>query len=435
MLTHENYEISSTDDVELGIKRESKLEFIVTYDTAKPAKALFVFINGIRGKDYAGYEQHLAEFVASTYELAVLRVDYHCIGFRPQTGASFYMDARDKENYAQCCRWLGEACGLKIELPAELLSDEILGQKEGLGAFGALDELLASLKNQGKIAPDSRVPLSAGLAPTKGEYNNFGVMQALDILNAVCFVRARHAKFKLPKAPKTLLFGTSHGGYLAFLCAKFAPWLVDAVVENSGYVVVPLTFYSLGKQSDFVKFREIKEDSVFKHITIYFFTKTHFSLDTNSPNFLCTGRLAIRNPLNEKQLQTQAQHHKPLFVSYHSVFDKLDRAENKERLFELLRGLGYEARLRVVRSEGEVDGKFIKDLTHGMGMSMKMLVQRELPPLLDRILAGKFTDLKKPRSQDKKGEKREIIYESEGLIYHFEQKNDRVELRVGGMKS
>ena len=422
MITHENYEIDSTDDIELGIKRGSKLEFIVTYDGAKPAKALFVFINGIRNADYAGYEQHLAEFVASTYEVAVLRVDYHCIGFRPQTGASFYMDARDKENYAKCCRWLGEACGLKIELPAELLNDEILGQKEGLAAFGALDELLASLKNQGKIAPDFRVPLSAGLAPTKGEYNNFGVMQALDILNAICFVRVRHAKFKLPKAPKTLLFGTSHGGYLAFLCAKFAPWLVDAVVENSGYTIVPLELCGLGKQSDFVKFYEAKDNSAFEHITTYFFTKTHFSIDENSPNFFCAGRLAIRNPLNEKQLQTQAQHHKPLFVSYHSAFDNLDKAEHKEKLFELLRGLGYEARLRVVRDESEIDGKFIKDLTHGMGMSLKTLIQKELPPLLERNF------------QHAKGEKREIIYESEGWIYHFKQRNDGVELRVGGMK-
>ena len=421
MITHENYEIDSTDDIELGIKRSSKLEFIVTYDATKPAKALFVFINGIRDADYADYEQHLAEFVASTYEVAVLRVDYHCIGFRPQTGASFYMDARDKENYAKCCRWLGEACGLKIELPAELLNDEILGQKEGLAAFGTLDELLASLKNQGKIAPDFRVPLSAGLAPTKGEYNNFGVMQALDILNAICFVRARHAKFKLPKTPKTLLFGTSHGGYLAFLCAKFAPWLVDAVVENSGYANAPLRLLGLGKDIDYTQCFEYANGDMFGNIVLFVNTKTHFSLKEGAPNAYTTAHDKIRSLPESDHLGLQATCHKAVFVSYHSAKDEfLALPATKERLYEMLKALKYEARLTMIKDESEIDGKFIKDLTHGMGMSLKTLIQKELPPLLER----NFTH--------KKGEKREIIYESEGLIYHFKQRNDGVELRVGG---
>ena len=189
-------------------------------------------------------------------------------------------------------------------------------------------------------------------------------------------------------------------------------------MENSGYVIVPIHMYSLGRELDFIKFREVVDEGMFEHLRVYVFTKSHFSADVNLPNFLSDGRCKIRNPLNEKQLQTQAQQHKPLFVSYHSAFDNLDKAEHKEKLFELLRGLGYEARLRVVRDESEIDGKFIKDLTHGMGMSLKTLIQKELPPLLER----NFTH--------KKGEKREIIYESEGLIYHFKQRNDGVELRV-----
>ena len=92
MYQSKSYEITSTDDIELGIKRKSKLEFKVSFDDTKPMKALFVFINGIRSADYAGYEEHLAEFVVKEFEVAVLRVDYHCIGFRPQTGATFYMD-------------------------------------------------------------------------------------------------------------------------------------------------------------------------------------------------------------------------------------------------------------------------------------------------------------------------------------------------------
>ena len=418
MLQHKSYEINSTDDIELGIKRESKLEFKISFDDAKVSKALFVFINGIRNSDYAGYEEHLAEFVVKTYEVAVLRVDYHCIGFRPQTGATFYMDKRDKTIFADCCQWLERACGTRISLPDDFWDNEILNQNESEVLLDSLDNVAQALKNQGKIAPNYRLPLTMSLQPTKGEYNNFGVMQALDILNAICFVRKNYAEFNLNKTPKTLLFGTSHGGYLAFLCAKFAPWLIDAVVENSGYTIVPFGFYSLGKDFDFTKFFEVVDIKLFNNIAAYIFTKTHFSGNVNAENFFCAGMLKIRNPLNESQLETQAKHHKSVFVSYHGIKDMLDNAENKERHYEILHRLGYETRLRVVRDEGEIDGKFIKNLEHGMGMSLKTLIQKELPPLLKR----KFTH--------EKDEKREITYESEGLEYKFKEKAGKIELSI-----
>ncbi|MBZ7964755.1 DUF2920 family protein, partial [Campylobacter sp. 2457A] len=43
MLVNKTYEISSCDDVELNIKRTSKLEYRITYDDEKEIKAI-VFI-------------------------------------------------------------------------------------------------------------------------------------------------------------------------------------------------------------------------------------------------------------------------------------------------------------------------------------------------------------------------------------------------------
>ena len=410
MYQSKSYEITSTDDIELNIKRKSKLEFKVSFDDTKPMKALFVFINGIRSADYAGYEEHLAEFVVKEFEVAVLRVDYHCIGFRPQTGATFYMDKKDKEIFARQVNIIEKVCRTSIGLPQNFLNDEIIDEEESYKNLNSLDKIIQTLKNQNRAAPNALAPLSISLQPTKDEYNNFGIMQALDIINAIYFVRKNSAKFKLSKTPKTLLFGTSHGGYLGFLCAKFAPWLIDAVVENSGYVVVPLRFYSVGKDIDFVQFCEVETNS-FENITLCTFTKTHFTADTNLPNFFCKARLDIRNPLNESQLKTQAKHqNKPIFVSYHSVRDGLDSAQNKEKFFQILQNSGFEASLRVVKDESEIDGKFIKNLEHGMGMSMKSLIKKELPPLLARH----FTH--------EKDEKREIAYKSENLEYKFKEK-------------
>ena len=410
MIQHKSYEITSTDDIELNIKRDSKLEFKVSFDEAKEMKALFVYITGIRGADYAGYEEHLAEFVVKEFEVAVLRVDYHCIGFRPQTGATFYMDKKDKENFAHQIKMIEKACNTSIGLPEDFFDNEITGEEKSYENCNSLNNIIQVLKNQGRTHTDAKAIISINLQPTKNEYNNFGIMQALDIINAIYFVRKNSAKFKLAKTPKTLLFGTSHGGYLGFLCAKFAPWLIDAVVENSGYVVAPFRFYGLGKDLDYFKDREV-EVNLFENIVLCTFTKTHFTANTNSPNFLCKARLDIRNPLNESQLKTQVKHqNKPIFVSYHSVRDELDSAQNKEKFFEILQNLGFEASLRVVKDESEIDGKFIKNLEHGMGMSIKSLIKKELPPLLARH----FTH--------EKDEKREIAYKSENLEYKFKEK-------------
>ena len=398
------YEIKSTDDIELNIKRNSLLEFKVSFDDEKPMKALFFFIAGIRNGDYAGYEEHLAEFVVKEFEVAVIRVDYHCIGFRPQTGATLYMDKRDKEIL------IGAFKGV-VDFPASFLNEQILDSGAAYKLCHSINDFIANLKLQGIVRKEFRSSLSITMQPTKNEYQNFGIMQALDILNALCFVK-KNPPFKLAKDYKILLFGTSHGGYLALLCAKFAPWLIDAVVENSGYVDVPLRLLGFGKEIDYETMHEssVEEQSFKENLVLLVSTKTHFTTDTNSPNCFTKAHQRIRNPLDKAQLQIQSAHHKPVFVSYHGAKDDLALAQDKQKFYEILQNLGYNATLHLIKDESEIDGKFIKNLEHGMGMSLKTLIQKELPPLLAR----KFTH--------EKNEKHEIIYPSENLEYHFKER-------------
>lgn len=403
-----NYEIKSTDDVELGIKRDSLLEFKVSYDDEKPMKALLFFISGIRGADYASYEEHLAEFAVKEFEVAVVRVDYHCIGFRPQTGATLYMDKRDKEIFIEVCQELERLFGASIGIGEMLLSKKNLNQSETYEVCNSINFIIETLKKQGRAPSTFFVPISVSLQPTKNEYNNFGVMQALDILNALCYIKA-NPPFTLAKDYKTLLFGTSHGGYLSLLAAKFAPWLIDAVVENSGYANAPFRMLGFGKH---INWRNIGEATtkVNENIAFVYSTKTHFDRDENSPNCYTDAHDKIRSLPEIEHLQIQSAHHKPIYVSYHSAKDlNIALPEPKQRLYKMLEKLGFEATLHMIKDESEVDGKFIKNLEHGMDMSLKTLIQKELPPLLAR----KFT-------QDK-NEKREIIYPSENLEYHFKE--------------
>ncbi|ENJ6153011.1 DUF2920 family protein, partial [Campylobacter jejuni] len=46
MLINQTFEIDSCDDVELGIKRTSKLEYRISYDDEKDIKAIVFIIGG-----------------------------------------------------------------------------------------------------------------------------------------------------------------------------------------------------------------------------------------------------------------------------------------------------------------------------------------------------------------------------------------------------
>ena len=411
MLQHKIYEINSTDDIELGIKRESKLEFKVSFDEAKPAKALFVFIEGCgMNAEKKGYAEHLSEFLVKEFDVAVLNVTYHCKNNRAEMGAKYYLDEIDRLIISSTCQ------ALNINLPQQFFPKKDLYEQEMQLLLAYLSVEVEKLKKAGLFQQEAFLKLRATLQPAKDEYQNFGVMQALDILNAICFVRKNYAEFRLEKAPKTLLFGTSHGGYLAFLCAKFAPWLVDAVVENSGYVDVCQS-YLLGKELDYENMCEFLWDMKEENsIVVSLGTKTLWTLNEKSPYHFSKAHAQIRS-LNQKHLQAQASHHKALFVSYHSINDKVAPPRQKQEFFDNLRSLGYEARLEMIKDEGEIDGKFIKNLTHGMDMSLKTLIQKELPPLLEMNFLHE------------KGEKKEIIYESEDLEYKFKEKD-----RGGGIE-
>ena len=392
MLQSKVYEITSTDDIELNIKRESKLEFKVVFDDKKPAQAVFVFLPGC-GMDAVNdsYTQHIAEFVAENYSVAVLLVNYHCIQNRHELGAKTYFDNIDTVILTQTCAALG-------------ISFDKCKDEQDIWVY--LDDEIGRLKREGRFQSDKKLVFTASLQPTKNEYQNFGLMQALDILNALCFVRKNHAQFKLKKTPKTLLFGTSHGGYLALLCAKFAPWLIDGVVENSSYVSTCF-LYILNKQIDYEKYLELTGCG--NNLLVNFTTKSFWTQNKNSPYFFSPAHAKIRSVFDEEHLKTSTLHHKPLYISYHSAQDRIALPQEKYKFYESLRNLGYNATLHLIKDESEVDGKFIKNLEHGMDMSLKTLIKKELPPLL----AQEF--------KHENNEKREISYPSENLEYHFKE--------------
>ena len=414
MLVDGSYEILSCDDVELGIKRSSTLSFYACYDDVKEAKALLVIISGLGEDSDLSYRKHLMQTMVENYDVACISVDYHCIGNRPQLGAKFGLDDIDREILTR------ELSSIGINLPIDLKSIDCHEKVDLLLKF--LSKEITIRKESSLLPVDFRLNASITMVPTKNEYQNFGIMQATDILNAILYTKHNLCAGKFSQIP-VILVGSSHGGYLANLSAKIAPWLVDAVIDNSSYAIFLWRLIGFGKEIDFTNYFCFGTDTLYQNLYLYFFDKTYWTLNEKSPYYFIDAREEIRNILNLDHLNVQSGYKKPVYVSYHCIYDKdVAPAKDKTELYEALNKLNFDATLHMIKDESEVDGKFIKSLTHGMGMSYKLLLQRELPGVMKKILSKK----------DKKDEINEkcIEYKCGDLLYKFSEVSDQIRLEV-----
>lgn len=93
-------------------------------------------------------------------------------------------------------------------------------------------------------------------------------MQAQDLLNVALYLK-KHAPFDTMGGIPVIMIGSSHGGYLAHLAAKIAPWLIDGVIDNSSYAKFLWRLIGFGKEMDFVQYSEFSTFDFFiilKHI-------------------------------------------------------------------------------------------------------------------------------------------------------------------------
>ncbi|EKD6905375.1 DUF2920 family protein, partial [Campylobacter coli] len=245
-----------------------------------------------------------------------------------------------------------------------------------------LSEIMTELKMLNRLPYDFEERLSATFIPSRGEYQNFGIMAAIDHINALKDLVKRFPKFAdLPK----IYGGGSYGGYLSLLIAKIAPWYVDGVVDNSGSALPPLN-YILGREMEH-SYGDYYED--FPHNRIIFFLKTHWTRKENSPYFFNNENYFIRTLLNKDHLILQSQKNKNIiYVSYHSKEDPLTPANFKEQTMQILKILGYDVSLNLI-DENKIDGKFIKNLDHGCGIPDKALFRKELPLMLKKLQGRK----------------------------------------------
>ncbi|MDQ6381652.1 DUF2920 family protein [Campylobacter jejuni] len=368
MLINQSFEIDSCDDVELNIKRTSKLEYRISYDDEKEIKAIVFIIGGYGANANIYFLDSYRNYIAKNFDVVAVHVFYHCFCQRRSDVLKYDASAKfleeDLENFSKM-------------LISFNIDSRNLNSNNALEYYHHLDHCITTLKSQGKLAQNYQAKFTSTFVPPNGDYQNYGIMAAIDHINALKDLVKRFPK--LADLPK-IYGGGSYGGYLALLIAKIAPWYVDGVIDNSGSAVPPL-IYILGREM------EGGCDYVFNdpNTLIECFLKTHWTRKENSPYFFNNENYFIRTLLNKDHLILQSQKNKNIiYVSYHSKEDPLTPANFKEQTMQILKILGYDVSLNLI-DENKIDGKFIKNLDHGCGIPDKALFRKELPLMLEKL--------------------------------------------------
>ncbi|MCV3402577.1 DUF2920 family protein [Campylobacter sp. IFREMER_LSEM_CL2090] len=409
MLINQTYFIDSCDDVELNIKRESKLEFQLIYDDTKEIQAIMCIIQGLGADIRDPVLKFNMEYFASKYNVAVLSVNYHGIGNRPQTGAQWYLDDIDKLIFDASLK------AIDIEIPYDI--SKLNTFEEFHPAMEYLNKEIQKKKDAWDFDRDYYLDLSVSLKLTNDEYQNYGIMQTIDMINTLLYVKANIFK---NKDLKTIVVGVSHGAYMGILSAKIAPWTIDAIIDNSSHVTLDgdaWRYIGFGKEVDYTEYFCFGTFHYFNNIRLCASEKTLWTTNKQSPYYFSPARKLIRETLNKDHINIQAKYPNPKYIAYHSKFDEYIPLEEKEEYVNILKEHGLDVEFIKIIDEKQIDGKFIKNLTHGMGIPMKLLIKKHLPQILQEPLKDKTC-------------KKEISYKCDDLIYTFKEENEQILLDV-----
>ncbi|ECQ6819212.1 DUF2920 family protein [Campylobacter jejuni] len=369
MLINQTFEIDSCDDVELGIKRTSKLEYRISYDDEKDIKAIVFIVGGFGANANISFLDFDREYIAKNFDVVVVHVFYHCFCVRQSIDQKYNPKLIPNQDD------LERVNGILKNINLGHLS---VNKDNFEQIIPLIEQKVNKMKQAGLVDESQKIELSCDFIPPNGDYQNYGIMAAIDHINALKDLVKRFPKFA--DLPKIYGGGGSYGGYLALLIAKIAPWYVDGVIDNSGSAL-PSPMFILERESGQCDYFE-----EYPHNKIGFFIKTYWNADVSSKYFFHTENYLIRIIPNLAHLTIQANVNKNIvLVSYHSLKDPFNTAKDKQTLFLAYKELGYDATLHLIKDESEIDGRFIKDLNHGMRISDKALFRKELPLMLEKL--------------------------------------------------
>ncbi|MEW6518348.1 MAG: DUF2920 family protein [Thermodesulfobacteriota bacterium] len=369
MVTHSFHTIPGTPDFELGLARKSKIEYWLTLPDSEPPQGLVFYVHGFGGEMLQGYALKLRTFIAETYNLACVSVHPHLFYNRPAgKGENVFFEWPDvvylnrKLQQHQCPQYCPQQ--MPCSLPGML------------APLKSLHDALAASPT------DAREVLSAMIYPPHGELHTFGLLQAVDHL-LVYYDLLNKIRFD---PGKIIAVGSSHGGYIANLMAKLAPNTITAVFDNSAYPAPP-NYYIAGRELNIYEHLY----HISEHLSLGCMLKSGWTFNEKAANFYSPDRERIRSFLFADDIKEMARagNCKTQFRFYHSKYDDLAPVGEKQKMIDLLLAHGFDLQYKLMDHEN-VDGTLVKNLRHGMDLSIKTMFKNFYPTIATR---GGDTDI------------------------------------------
>lgn len=322
-------EIPSSNDFEFGINRTRKILYRIY--NQKSNSGLVVYIPGF-GNDLGEYTDIFCKKIAEKYNIATIAVEYFCINCRLNVGADIEFQTSDIERI-------------------ERLTGNTVNQ----------NDIWASLIDYSNTN-STKISITASLRPKRDEYQNFGILASLDILNAIHDAVRRYSL----NEDNIILIGSSYGGYLANLVSKISPGYVRAVFDNSSWANPNLS-YIVGRELNRPEFILTATEN----LTLQLFVKSPWTLTRGLPNSFFDDKFLIRS-FSEDQIRQMAEQGGTTtsYLFYHSKHDHIAPTNEKIAMATSMLKNNFRHLQMEIAEENDVDGTFIKSLQHGMGMSM-----------------------------------------------------------------
>lgn len=341
--------IDGPPDFELGRPRTSALEYIADFPAGQALGLVFI-IPGFGGDTNDGYAAALRRHIVTEHEMAAVSVQYHCFGARPDTGGKIQVDDRD----------------LLMLLGMAHFANTPLGDPNDV------NDVARRLAATGVTAR-----VGATIHPARDEYQNFGVVQAMDHLAVLGDLLEQEAEFD-PR--RIVALGSSHGGYIAHMMAKIAPRTLSMVIDNSSYTQPPMEYLGQPASADYIA-------PLAGEILAFCRTKSGWTTDNRqAPDFYSRDRDLIRDvayPPHLATARTLAGEDATIFRMVNAATDSISPPHMKQRQAAALQALGFDGQLTLIEEE-HLDGRVFKQLVHGLDASLAGLLDMAIPDLQPR---------------------------------------------------
>ncbi|HEG6653752.1 TPA: DUF2920 family protein, partial [Campylobacter jejuni] len=163
MLINQTFEIDSCDDVELNIKRTSKLEYRISYDDEKDIKAIVFIVGGFGANANISFLDFDREYIAKNFDVVVIHVFYHC----------FCARISNNKKYSASISFMEEDLLSLSKILLDFgINPQNLDCKNSTKYYELLIQHIITLKSQGKLAQNYQAKFTSTFIPPNGDYQN-----------------------------------------------------------------------------------------------------------------------------------------------------------------------------------------------------------------------------------------------------------------------